>query len=85
MSTIRIKRWRRLWRNPVATCGGRVVADIRRIRVDGLGRVWEATLRPYADNLGPDQCPVGVVHGVGRRHLKARLNDRLNRWGEWWV
>jgi hypothetical protein len=79
MTAIRVTR--RLFRNPVATWDAAIVADIHRIRD---GRLWEATLRPYADNVGPDQCPVGVVRGVSRKHLRAVLNDRLNTEGPWW-
>lgn len=76
-----IKVRRRLFRNPVATSGGKIVADIHRERGP---RRWVATLRPYAGD-GPDQCPAGVLAAWTLRHMRAQMEDRVNVRGEWWT
>ena len=81
---VKLRIRRRLFRNPVVTAGGAIVADVER-RHSSWGRVWVATLRPYAGNQGPDHCPMGVVTGISRKHLRTLLEHRINVRGEWWT
>jgi hypothetical protein len=80
---VKIRVRRRLFRNPVATYGRAVVADIHRTTEGGYR--WEALLKPYADGNGPGNCPMGAVRGMTLATLGARLETRVNARGKWWT